>query len=115
MELEDAEIILLHVHYRVPPRAASTVGRAVVEEYYRSETETALKAARKLLDHRGIPCSALRQPGYPGKVIPEYAESIDADLVVMGSHGRGSMTSLLFGSMTQKTLAGSRAPVLIVR
>src|SRR5690554_4881874 len=78
--LEDAEIILLHVHYRVPPRAASAVGRTVVEGYYQSEAEAAQKGARKLLDQHGIPYNALRQPGYPGKVIPEYAESMGADL-----------------------------------
>lgn len=113
--LEDAEIILLHVHYRVPPRAASAVGRTVVEAYYRSETETALKDAQKLLDHRGIPYSALRQPGYPGKVIPEYAESNDADLVVMGSHGLGAAKGLLLGSVTQAVIANCKTPLLVIR
>jgi nucleotide-binding universal stress UspA family protein len=113
--LEDAEIILLHVHYRVPPRAASAVGRTVVEAYYRSETETALKDAQKLLDHRGIPYSALRQPGYPGKVIPEYAESNNADLVVMGSHGLGAAKGLLLGSVTQAVIANCKTPLLVIR
>jgi nucleotide-binding universal stress UspA family protein len=113
--LEDAEITLLHVHSRVPPRAASAVGRAVVEAYYRSETETALKDAKKLLDHRGIPYSALRQPGYPGKVIPEYAESMGADLLVMGSHGLGAAKGLLLGSVTQAVIANCKTPLLVVR
>jgi nucleotide-binding universal stress UspA family protein len=113
--LEDAEIILLHVHYRVPPRAASAVGRTVVEGYYQSEAEAAQKGARKLLDQHGIPYNALRQPGYPGKVIPEYAESMGADLVVMGSHGLGAAKGLLLGSVTQAVIANCKTPLLVIR
>lgn len=113
--LEDAEIILLHVHYRVPPRAASAVGRTVVESYYQSEAEAAQKGARKLLDQHGIPYNALRQPGYPGKVIPEYAESMGADLVVMGSHGLGAAKGLLLGSVTQAVIANCKTPLLVIR
>lgn len=113
--LEDAEIILLHVHYRVPPRAASAVGRTVVEGYYQSEAEAAQKGARKLLDQHGIPYNALRQPGYPGKVIPEHAESMGADLVVMGSHGLGAAKGLLLGSVTQAVIANCKTPLLVIR
>jgi nucleotide-binding universal stress UspA family protein len=113
--LEDAEITLLHVHSRVPPRAASAVGRTVVEAYYQSEAEAAQKSARKLLDQRGIPCNALRMPGYPGKVIPEYAESMGADLLVMGSHGLGAAKGLLLGSVTQAVIANCGTPLLVIR
>jgi nucleotide-binding universal stress UspA family protein len=33
----------------------------------------------------------------------------------MGSHGRGEMTSLLLGSVTQRTLGLSSVPILVVR
>jgi len=113
--LDDTELVLLHVHYRVPPRAASAVGRTVVEGYYRSEAEAALKNAQKLLDQRGIAYTALRQPGYPGKVIPQYAESMKADLVVMGSHGLGAAKGLLLGSVTQAVIADCKTPLLVIR
>jgi nucleotide-binding universal stress UspA family protein len=43
------------------------------------------------------------------------AKRVHADLIVMASHGRGGLGSLLLGSTTQKVLAACRIPVLIHR
>jgi len=37
------------------------------------------------------------------------------DMIVMGSHGRGAVASLILGSETQHVLAHSRVPVLVAR
>ena len=37
------------------------------------------------------------------------------DLIVMGSHGRGGLASLVMGSQTQKVLHHTNLPVLVVR
>lgn len=37
------------------------------------------------------------------------------DAIVMASHGRGSLGGLILGSETQRVLAGSKIPVLVVR
>ena len=113
--LQDAELVLLHVHYRVPRRAAAAVGREVVETYYREETEAAVKAAHKLLDHKGIAYTPLRLLGYPGRVIAQYAETSGAKLIVMGSHGMGAAKGLLLGSVTQSVIAGCRTPLVVIR
>ena len=43
------------------------------------------------------------------------ADSMDADVIVIGSRGRGRMTSALLGSVSRGVLNESRRPVLIVR
>lgn len=44
--------------------------------------------------------------------IVEYAENHDADLIVMGTHGRRGIDQRLLGSTTERTLRASPVPVL---
>ena len=53
--------------------------------------------------------------GHPNDIILQAAEAEQCDLIVMASHGRRGVTSLLLGSETQKVLARSNRPVLVVR
>lgn len=111
----DAEITLVHVIGRIPPRPAAAVGKAVVNEYYRSKTEAAFKHVRKLLDARGIPYELTRLLGNPRIEIARLAESTAADLVVLGSQGLGAVKNLLLGSVVQAVIAGCKTPLLVVR
>jgi len=43
------------------------------------------------------------------------AESVKADLIVMGTHGRHGFDHLMLGSVTEKVLRKARCPVLVVR
>ncbi len=47
--------------------------------------------------------------------ITEYAESIGADLIVMGTHGRGGLEHILLGSVAEKVVRKSKCPVLTIR
>lgn len=53
--------------------------------------------------------------GIPHKVILEYIDSRDIDLVVMGTHGRTGLDRYLLGSVTEKVVRLSETPVLTVR
>jgi nucleotide-binding universal stress UspA family protein len=53
--------------------------------------------------------------GRPADEIVAYADSIDADLIVVGSRGHGTLTNALIGSVSRDVLRESRRPVLIVR
>ena len=47
--------------------------------------------------------------------IVAYADSHDADLIIVGSRGRGALAGTLLGSVSRGVLRESRRPVLIVR
>ena len=48
-------------------------------------------------------------------VILEYASGIDADLIVMSTHGRRGLTAALLGSVTEEVVRLSECPVLTIR
>jgi nucleotide-binding universal stress UspA family protein len=47
--------------------------------------------------------------------IVEAGESLQADLIVMGSHGRNALEKLVLGSVAQAVLSHTKLPVLVVR
>jgi nucleotide-binding universal stress UspA family protein len=51
----------------------------------------------------------------PGGVILDYAQEIDAELIVMGTHGRRGARRLLLGSVAEDVLRRSPIPTLFVR
>lgn len=53
--------------------------------------------------------------GSPKHVILEEAEKLDADLIVVGSHGLGTIGRFLLGSVSQAVATHAQCSVLIVR
>jgi len=55
------------------------------------------------------------ESGNPASKIVDVAKSWPADLIVIGSHGRGKIGGLLMGSVSQEVLGHAPCPVLVVR
>ena len=53
--------------------------------------------------------------GVPHATILEYVDENDVDLVVMGTHGRTGLDHYLIGSVAERVVRQSPAPVLTVR
>ena len=49
------------------------------------------------------------------KGIVQSAETVGADLIVIGSHGRSGVARLVLGSVAAKVVAQSSVPVLVAR
>jgi nucleotide-binding universal stress UspA family protein len=64
---------------------------------------------------KGLVTSLLFDEGHnPAPPILSCAESMNADLIVMGTHGHSGFERLLLGSVTEKVLRKARCPVLTV-
>jgi nucleotide-binding universal stress UspA family protein len=63
----------------------------------------------------GIPVSFLVWDGDPGDMIVSAAEAEHADMVVVGSHGRGAVGRLFLGSVSEHVVRHASCPVLVVR
>jgi len=53
--------------------------------------------------------------GPVGRRVVETANEMDADLIVVGSHGHGRLEELLLGSVSDAVARQARCSVLIVR
>lgn len=53
--------------------------------------------------------------GYAAEEILSMAEKEKADLIIMGTHGRTGIDRILFGSVAEKVVKNSCAPVLTIR
>jgi nucleotide-binding universal stress UspA family protein len=53
--------------------------------------------------------------GKPGTEIVKAAKDWPADVIVIGSHGRGGLTRLLVGSVAEAVMRHAPCPVLVVR
>lgn len=53
--------------------------------------------------------------GRPGDEIVEYAEAIEADLIVTGTRGLSDLPGILLGSVSHRVIHLATVPVLVVR
>lgn len=51
----------------------------------------------------------------PASAICEYADEIQVDLIVMGSHGYQGLAKFLMGSVSERVFKEAKQPVIIVR
>ena len=108
--------------YVIDPYAFSGVGAdfAYGQAQYlgaaTKEGKEALSAATHLLESAGITvASSIVESHAIYRGILEAANSVEADLIVMGSHGRRGLEKLVLGSVAAQVLAHAHLPILIVR
>jgi universal stress protein A len=84
----------------------------VWEKNARAELE---KLAAAHLEGHSIVYKVETLSGEPSDGILKQAEEMDADLIVLATHGRTGVSHLLIGSVAERVIRGSRRPVLVVR
>ncbi len=80
----------------------------------REDAETATGSVATTGAEQDVPVVEHHAGGQPHRVISNYAADNDIDLVVMGSHGRSGVKRALLGSVTERVLRSTQAPVLVV-
>jgi nucleotide-binding universal stress UspA family protein len=98
---------LLPVGYMQPDEHAAMSARAAARY---------LGVIEKAATQAGVSCECVTITGeYPADVILQTAVNRKCDLIVMASHGRRGLASVLMGSETQKVLTHAKIPVLVCR
>jgi nucleotide-binding universal stress UspA family protein len=99
----------------VPPRAAAALDKALLADYYESEAEKVFKPIRPFLAKQKINATYVSKVGHAAENIAGLAQKGKFDLLIMGSHGHGTLSNLVMGSVATKVLAHCGTPVLLVR
>jgi len=107
----------LHVLFVVDTNALPLDGRSkVVFDQLNDDGRRSVESVVEHAEERGIdPVVREVLGGSPHEVILEYVEEHGIDLVVMGTHGRRGLSRYLLGSVTERVVRSSDAPVLVVR
>jgi nucleotide-binding universal stress UspA family protein len=75
-------------------------------------------AAQELVERgrrEGVRVKFLVWEGDPGESILEVAHAEGADMIVLGSHGRGPIGRLILGSVSRHVVQHAAVPVVVVR
>jgi nucleotide-binding universal stress UspA family protein len=106
---------LLHAAAPVPPRAAAVLEKALLAAYYDESSQKVFKPLRSFFAKQGLQASFVSKVGPPAEAIADTARKGKFDLVMLGSHGHGSLGNLVLGSVATKVLAACSTPALLIR
>lgn len=82
---------------------------------FKQEELKNLDALTNEIRKEGLPVEALFKEGAPSVEILRTAKEINADLIVMGTHGRKGFSHVMMGSVAERVAREAPCPVFIVR
>lgn len=112
--LSKGEVWVLHLRER---EMGAKTGMLVIDETT-DDANAAVAAAVDVLAQAGVKAHGeVRNTifGFAAREIINDANEVNADVIVMGSRGRGDLAGLLLGSTAHKVIHLSERPVLVVR
>ena len=119
--LRNAEVTIVHAHlpdtidvYGMGGMVTADQLQAYSEEFERQHQQVVDDALEEVADRvQDVTVQAKVERGWsPAHAIVEYSK--DADLVVVGSRGRGGFAGVLLGSVSQQVAQHAHCPVVIV-
>ena len=97
-----------YVGFHVPPNT--------IENFVGEIVDGAVKNMENFVadNFKGVKASGKVITGYAAEEILHYATEIDADLIIMATHGRRGIDRILFGSVAEKVVKNAIQAVLTI-
>ena len=108
--LSNGEVFLVGVIENDP---TITYSKGLEKE--RAEEEQKLLALIEEEDMAGVVADYVIYEGFPEECILDYAKRQEADVIIMGSHGRRGLKRMILGSVAEHVIRRSPCPVLVVK
>jgi nucleotide-binding universal stress UspA family protein len=108
-----ARLVFLHV--ATPPPVVTPTGIITEAKFdaYKEQLGTALRQLQA--PDPKLPVEHRLAVGDPATEILQAAKDVQADLIVMGTHGRAGASRVLMGSVAEQVLRRASCPVLTVK
>jgi nucleotide-binding universal stress UspA family protein len=106
----------VHVVYVVDEDVGSLLqSMKITEPELREYGQRAVEKVERMVQAHGVDVAAEVLEGDPATTILDYADEIDADLVVAGTHGRSGIERRLIGSVAERLVRHASCPVTTIR
>ena len=118
-KLYDANLVILHVHHipMVPQSNHSFEVRNAISLNEEGAMEDLKVFAKKFMENSNLPSERIIQRieyGFPAEKIVEIADSIKADLIVMGTKGASDMLDKWLGTHAQEVMKTAECPIFTI-
>lgn len=112
----DAELYLVHVIPMGYSLGADMTVRYsdMKEDKYKKSVEELMQRLVSVTGKDGIRCRGKVLIGDPAEEIVEYIDDVEADLVVISTHGSKGLEKILLGSVTTRVVKRANCPVLSI-
>lgn len=113
-----ADLLIAHAYQPPSVVEGQSVSAGVYEEWdqnIRAEVKGRLQELVENAAKEGVKAEPLILTGSPYEAIAEAARGNDADLVVMGTHGRKGVSRFFLGSVAARVISTAPCPVMTVR
>lgn len=118
----DSDITLLRVVHPPHLMLTNAGGTAYADLFVSLQQQAEEEATTYLKGHQG----ALQRQGYHihiriavgepiAEIILDAVRAVEADVIVMSTHGRGGLSRWVFGSVADKILQHADVPILLIR
>lgn len=118
-ELLSAKIVILHAYSVDVPMASPMAGGYSLPvgfyEKLRSSATSRVDEAAKKLRADGIDATGIAVCEPAAFAIADHAESLPAELIVMGTRGNTGLKHVLLGSVAERVVRTAPCPVLVVK
>ena len=106
---------LAHIPYAAAAPFGGMAGQMAVTEEIDAQEEAAERLLEQVAVDAGLADAERRVAvGLAGERLAEIADEEDAELIVVGSRGRGAFKAAFLGSVSNSLVGVARCPVLIV-
>ena len=96
-------------------RSADADQQGEITETLKRDATEAVETVAQRAEGAGVTVETTVLDGVPDTEILRYADDVDADLLVMGTHGRTGRERLAnLGSVTERVVTGADRPTLVV-